>query len=159
AAAGSRRTVSRCANEPSIDDGRCGSGSAFDPNAAAIASALDSPEASTTAWRARATAGKVIDTRGTNGSCPASGTPTTRRDRTLVAEPKRCCAEVKADRVDSGDELLVCGAWSRPAGEHNLPAVRGRPDHHRRACAGWVIDDFDFDAHGQKSLAASSDGP
>ena len=60
-----------------------GSGSASGPNARAIGSALDSPVARNTMWRAEVSVGRVIEMRGTNGSRPASGTPTTRRLRSL----------------------------------------------------------------------------
>jgi hypothetical protein len=48
-----------------------------------MASALESPVARKTICRLRISVGIVIEMRGTNGSSPASGTPTTSRWRSV----------------------------------------------------------------------------
>src|SRR5689334_4910973 len=82
AAAESSSTVTSLANGGSIEAGTRGSGFASGPKAAATAPAFDCPETRNTTLFPLPRMGSVIDTRGTNGSRPASCTPTTSRSRT-----------------------------------------------------------------------------
>ena len=84
AAAGSSSTLTSSAIDATSEDGTCGSGLASGPNAAATASAFDVAgrekhhlSGIDQPWHAS------CETRATKGSRPASGTPTTDRDRSL----------------------------------------------------------------------------
>ncbi len=114
------------------DEGTCGSGLASGPNAAATASALEAPATRNTTCRGQRQRGQAsCVTRGTNGSSPASGPPTTSRERSdSVAWSGNSEARVAvgADPEQHQIELRRAGPVQlRARSPRRRPRVRARP--------------------------------